>query len=84
VFGYYNMVGYLSQAAGAVFAGFFLVWTINNIPGTTELSAMRNVVRIYALLGAAKFVGYYFMDRNQIEPHQIKDKSLITCTGIRK
>ena len=30
VFGYYNMIGYLSQAAGAVFAGFFITQSTEN------------------------------------------------------
>ena len=45
---------------------------------------MRNVVRIYAFLGLAKFAGYFFMDRKQVEAHQVKDKSVITCAGIKK
>jgi hypothetical protein len=30
VFGYYNMAGYISQAFGAVFAGFFIAQSIKN------------------------------------------------------
>jgi MFS family permease len=83
VFGYYNMAGYLSQASGAVFAGFFISFCVDNNYGTTE-EATKNIVRMYALLGGLKFIGYCMMNRKEIEPHHIKEKKIITCTGIRK
>jgi MFS family permease len=30
------------------------------------------------------FICYYCMDRNEIEAHEVRDKQLITCTGIKK
>lgn len=57
------MVGYLSQASGAVFAGFWISYSVNNFQSTTE-DATRNIVRMYALLGGLKFIGYFLMNRN--------------------
>lgn len=39
---------------------------------------------MYALLGGLKFIGYCLMNRKEIEAHKPKDKSIITCTGIRR
>lgn len=83
VFGYYNMAGYLSQAAGAVFGGYFIALSVNSF-GYSKEDATKNVVRMYALLGGLKFIGYCLMNRKEIEAHKPKDKSIITCTGIRR
>jgi len=63
VFGYYNMAGYLSQAAGAAFAGFFITISIENFEFSKE-QATQNIVRMYALFGGLKFIGYFLMNRN--------------------
>ncbi len=82
IFGYYNMAGYLSQALGAVFAGFFIELTSTHLD-YSKVEATANVVRIYALLGGLMFICYYFMNRNEIEAHDARDKNIISCTGIK-
>lgn len=60
------MAGYISQAVGAVFAGFFIDVSVDNY-GYEKEDAITNVVRIYALFGALKFIGYFLMNRGEIE-----------------
>jgi MFS family permease len=83
VFGYYNMVGYVSQAAGVVFAGFFIDQSVHNF-GYSEEAATQNVVRMYALIGGLMMLGYCLMNRDEIEAHHLKEKRIITCTGIKR
>jgi hypothetical protein len=62
-FGYYNMAGYLAQATGAAFAGFFITFSVDNFE-YTKMEAITNVVRLYAFIGGFMFVGYCLMNRN--------------------
>lgn len=59
------MAGYISQAFGAVFAGFYIRVMSDNFDYTKE-ALVTNVVRFYALIGLLMFVGYFFMDRKEI------------------
>ena len=70
VFGYYNMAGYMSQATGAAFAGLAMNYMVNSLE-YTQTHATGNIVRVYALWGIGKFIGYCMMDRD-IEPVQVK------------
>lgn len=83
VFGYYNMAGYISQAVGAIFAGLFIDVSVNSYYFRKE-DAITNVVRIYALFGALKYIGYVMMNRDSVEAKQLKENKIVTCSGIRK
>lgn len=61
------MAGYLSQAFGAAFAGVFMEWGKDS-PEYTKEGAITKLVYIYALLGGLKFIGYFLMNRTEIEP----------------
>ena len=74
------MTGYLAQASGAAFAGFFTKMYISN--GGTEPDAITNVVRIYALLGGLCFLFYFMMNADNIEAEQGVTKKVINCAGI--
>jgi len=62
------MAGYLAQAAGAVFAGYFITISIHDF-GYAKMEAITNVVRFYALIGGFMFIGYCLMNRNEVEAH---------------
>lgn len=64
VFGYYNMVGYISQAVGAALAGIFM--DVSQNYGFSENEATNAIITAYAVFGLLKFIGYYFMDRAHI------------------
>lgn len=66
VFGYYNMIGYLSQALGSAFAGYYIKFEMSSGNGT-EADAITAIVRMYAVIGGLMFVLYYFMNREVIE-----------------
>ncbi len=65
------MAGYLSQAIGAAFAGFFITISVDSFSASKE-AAIHNIVRMYALIGALMFVGYFLMDRKEMEAHEVK------------
>ena len=74
------MAGYLSQAAGAAIAGFFIKYYTTYCG--TEFDAITNVVKMYALLGGLCFTCYYMMDGEHIEPEQAVEKKALNCAGI--
>jgi predicted MFS family arabinose efflux permease len=80
VFGYYNMVGYLSQAGGSAFAGYFMKWTYSNC--ASQAAGMTNLLRIYAALGGLCFLCYFAMSVDHIEPDHAEVKKAVNCAGI--
>lgn len=56
------MAGYISQAFGAAFAGWYMRYSIGN--GLNDDQATSNVVRLYAIFGGLKFIGYCMMNRD--------------------
>jgi hypothetical protein len=64
------MAGYLSQACGAIFTGFYIKFMVSHF-GSTIVSATTNIVQFYALLGACKAIGYYMMNENHIEAKKV-------------
>ena len=57
------MVGYLSQAFGAAFAGLYIKFIVDNKIASKN-DATHQLVIFYAVLGGLKFIGYAMMDRS--------------------
>lgn len=74
------MAGYLSQAAGSAFCGFFIEYCVERCG--SEADAITNIVRMYALLGGLGFICYFMMDGENLEPEEIADKKAVNCAGI--
>jgi hypothetical protein len=56
VFGWYNLVGYVGNALGALFAGYAI--TLAEYIGFEPVEAHRIVLYTYAFWGLAKFMLY--------------------------
>ena len=66
VFGWYQFLGYLAQALGAVCSGLALTFLQRN-HGWSSLAAYRFVIMGYATFGIVKFLIYSFLS-SEIEP----------------
>lgn len=82
VFGYYNMIGYLSQAFGSAFAGYYIKFVTSD--GGLESDAITWIVRMYAIIGGSMFILYYFMDGKVLEADHPEDKKIVNWSGIEK
>jgi predicted MFS family arabinose efflux permease len=82
VFGYYNMIGYLAQALGSFFAGYFIKYSVES--GGNQVDGITNLVRMYAAIGGLMFVLYFFMNRKAIEADHPEDKKILNWSGIKK
>ena len=82
MFGYYAAVGYVSQAVGALCAGWLAELLVAR--GAEEVMAYRIVIILYAALGAAKAILYACLSP-AIEaaiPQPIKKVTPLTETGL--
>lgn len=59
------MVGYVSQAIGALFAGFYTQYLSDNY-GVSQLEATKILIEFYAVLGLLMGIGYFLISSESI------------------
>jgi hypothetical protein len=60
------MVGYISEACGGAFAGFYYSYLLSNRSAAwTELQITNLFFYLYALFGLFKVIGYYMIDNSR-------------------
>jgi MFS family permease len=76
VFGYYQMIGYLGQALGALASGVTMS-SLQSHHGWDALDAYRFVIVAYALFGLIMF-GFYWFLSSDIEPLHTREAGDVT------
>ena len=71
VFGYYNVAGYVAQAAGALSSG-YLIYSLQHYFGYSDLDAYRSTLLAYSVFGFVKLVLYIGLSP-AIEPLHSRD-----------
>ena len=61
-FGYYGMVGYISEAVGAIMGGILYEYLVSKDVEWSEIQATNFFFYIYALFGLLKSIAYWMID----------------------
>ena len=82
-FGYYGMVGYMSEALGGASTGFLYSHLVSDTVGWTPIEATNFFFYLYAFFGLLKVFVYWLIDNSTaIEAKVPKEKVMLNFAGI--
>lgn len=64
VFGFYNIIGFLAQASGSAFAGYYIKFITEDCG--SEFEGITGLMQIYAGIGGAMFLLYFCLNRDSV------------------